>query len=478
MISSKKLFDDDELRREIASIIARDIKSYNVPRFCVHLGIQDHLCEDDDHEAHRSKRLYVISRLQDLNTVRLLEVARQLKEQHTSNTLDDILSAIRYSDKPVTALVRRDVLKTLNELDSLFGERDLFEVLEAVFGLVFNSLYEITSPRGFTRREYIEQHYLRNPEDMSTEVMLIECGALDCSQARFFHLIAEILHPASRRDHTQSELASAISAPLARSGYRVATTGADSGYPIYEVVGLRSQVSGAMKNIIFASTGPKPELVFRDAINNDVEITRNSEHVLVYDLPMPANGAIEWKHLRDWWAKNHNVNEALAKSQLFQRLQQSVRSGRSAGEYAIFRTFYKIYAPLLGDKLPALLPQVYLHYDLYTKRQRGEEQVLTRQRMDFLLMLEHGVRIVIEVDGRHHYATDDGQDLWIANAQKYAEMASEDRRLRLAGYEVYRFGGAEFSDVELKNWSVGADAEAMLKRFFDQLLKSKGLLPV
>jgi len=31
---------------------------------------------------------------------------------------------------------------------------------------------------------------------------------------------------------------------------------------------------------------------------------------------------------------------------------------------------------------------------------------------------------------------------------RYAEMVSEDRRLRLAGYEVFRFGGAELMDEE------------------------------
>jgi very-short-patch-repair endonuclease len=170
------------------------------------------------------------------------------------------------------------------------------------------------------------------------------------------------------------------------------------------------------------------------------------------------------------------VNEDDAKMQLYQRLSQSVRSARSPGEYAIFRSYYKLYAPVLGDKLPALLPQVFLHYDPYTKRQRGDEQFLARQRMDFLLMLENAVRIVIEVDGRHHYANEDGKDRWLADAQRYAEMAGEDRRLRLSGYEVYRFGGAEFLDVAMDTWTVGERSEAMLKGFFDRLLKKHRVL--
>ena len=48
-----------------------------------------------------------------------------------------------------------------------------------------------------------------------------------------------------------------------------------------------SGVSGEMKNLIFASTGPKPKIVLRDAVNNDLEITENGEHCLVYG---PAAG--------------------------------------------------------------------------------------------------------------------------------------------------------------------------------------------
>ncbi len=47
------------------------------------------------------------------------------------------------------------------------------------------------------------------------------------------------------------------------------------------------------------------------------------------------------------------------------------------------------------------------------------------------------------------------------SSSRYATMVAEDRRLRLTGYEVYRFGGAEFNRP---------DAIAMLDRFFDELL--------
>jgi hypothetical protein len=58
--------------------------------------------------------------------------------------------------------------------------------------------------------------------------------------------------------------------------------------------------------------------------------------------------------------------------------------------------------------------------------------------MDFLILFSSRHRVVLEVEGKQHYANGD-----TASPALYSEMVSEDRRLRLAGYEVYRFGGAE-----------------------------------
>jgi hypothetical protein len=58
--------------------------------------------------------------------------------------------------------------------------------------------------------------------------------------------------------------------------------------------------------------------------------------------------------------------------------------------------------------------------------------------MDFLILFSSRHRVVLEVDRKQHYANGD-----TASPALYSEMVSEDRRLRLAGYEVYRFGGAE-----------------------------------
>lgn len=220
-------------------------------------------------------------------------------------------------------------------------------------------------------------------------------------------------------------------------------------------------------------------MVFRDAVNNDVEIVRHADKVLVFDQFLPSSGLLLWKDLRDWYAERQGISDPIsAKEKLFRRLRQAVLGARSAGEFAVFQGYYERYGGLLGDHLPALIPQVYLHYDPYTRRQRGDEQFLARQRMDFLLMLEQGVRIVIEIDGRQHYAVPDplASDRFIASAQRYAEMVAEDRRLRLAGYEIYRFGGHEFLDVDFEQRKVGPLAQQCVAEFFDRLLARHGVL--
>jgi very-short-patch-repair endonuclease len=82
--------------------------------------------------------------------------------------------------------------------------------------------------------------------------------------------------------------------------------------------------------------------------------------------------------------------------------------------------------------------------------------------MDFLMLFSNHERIVIEVDGKHHYANGD-----VASPQRYAEMVAADRELRLAGYEIYRYGGYELQG------NAGKDSA---EKFFHKLLRKHGRL--
>jgi hypothetical protein len=218
-------------------------------------------------------------------------------------------------------------------------------------------------------------------------------------------------------------------------------------------------VDGQPRNLIFASTGPKPDIVLRDAIDNVIEVTRNAEYCLFYDHPLDTSG-LTWAQLCDWWRATRHLDDAPEREvalDLYGRLAASM--GDNAVERGLFRVYCELYGAEQGSSVPALLPQVYLHYDPSTWKQRGGRQgVLARERMDFLLLAPNGARVVIEVDGKQHYA-----EGGTASPRLYSQMVAEDRRLRLRGYEVYRFGGFELSQ---------ADAPAMLRTFFADLLAS------
>jgi very-short-patch-repair endonuclease len=216
-------------------------------------------------------------------------------------------------------------------------------------------------------------------------------------------------------------------------------------------------VDGELKNLIFAADGPKPRIVLRDAISNVIEVVENGEYCLIYDRPLAANG-LTWRELVDWWSETSlpDGDERARALHLYDRLMRSLDND---AEQLIFRTYCERYGRD-GFDLPALIPQVYLHYDPYTRRQLGEQPgPLERQRMDFLLLFPRHVRVVVELDGVQHYADDTRR----ADPARYARMVREDRRLQLAGYEVYRFGGHDLVDKD-----AGA---RMLNEFFDALLE-------
>ncbi|WP_413755112.1 hypothetical protein [Streptomyces sp. MMBL 11-3] len=222
--------------------------------------------------------------------------------------------------------------------------------------------------------------------------------------------------------------------------------------------------SGAFKNLIFAADGAKPEIVLRDAVNNEVEIVRHADTCLVFTDPLPPHG-LTWRQMVAWWQKTHQpgADEKAAADGLYRRLYRSLDS---VPEQLLMITYCARYAEEGGFDLPVLIPQVYLHYDPYTRQSGKQSGALYRQRMDFLLLAPDRSRIVIEVDGVQHYGRpnapdEQGRITHTAVPRLYAQMVSEDRRLRLAGYEIYRFGGWELSKP---------DGRQLLETFFTSLL--------
>ena len=297
--------------------------------------------------------------------------------------------------------------------------------------------------------------------------LLEEHGFFRWPDKRVFIFLEQLVHPiVRRRESEQREWVALLNKVLAPDQLALVETGRVSKRPLFSVQHLAGR-GKKPKNLIFASTGPKPELGFRDAIDNDVTILKHAEHCLIYENDIAEDG-LTWEALVSWWAHRSGSDPKApeVRKSLGQRLMQSLGS---PAERALFVEYFRQFSAKLGDKLPALLPQVYLHYDpvsLWELKRRGEERRFLVQRMDFLLLLRDHVRVVVEIDGQHHYAEGEG-----ANAKPspavYADTVKADRSLRLAGYEVYRFGGYELSEPRR--------ASQALTEFFVALFRRHGV---
>jgi hypothetical protein len=395
-----------------------------------------------------SKRQRIDLALANLTEEELARLALKFAAQRGDVALDEAgRKVLEAADPPLTHITRRDVARIFG--DDLAGERGTVEMVERYLPLS-TPIEDFLGSSGRSLRDQIARHMDRNPGDWSVEYLFGEIGAFDCSRARFGALLEEAVHPLSRSGEEQLQTVAALNKVLARDGYELAQESELSGHPIFGFRPLVRGVGGRPKNLIFASQGPKPEIGFADAINNDIIILSGEESCLIYDRPISSNGLL-WSELVAWW---NDVTAGANAANLGARLQKSLASD---AERKLFVTYFKAHRSVLGEALPALLPQVYVHYDPAVVKTLRHRLPLPRQRMDFLLLLPGRQRIVLEVDGKHHFSENDHPSLKV-----YADMVSADRELRLAGYEVYRFGANEL---------VGDGAESRIADFFEKLFR-------
>lgn len=441
--------DRQVISSRIFNSLSDDVKSYDLPSECSQLGMAD----GDESEAFLSKKNYVKRRLEEVNDATLLTIAFAYEEKYPDFAFREVLKKIRdaLSGPEVSDLTRRLILNELGRYE-LFGEyHKIVDELETIF-----PLSEMTSQWGGTVKSALIQHCIRN-QDLSNDHVFEEIKVISCSRSLFFEFLEKVVHPNSRRNAEQQEVVDTINPHLKKDGYHLIQSGSISGYPLFKIVPLAGGVAGSPKNLIFAADGAKPELVLTDAINNDIQIVKNADKCLVYDRPISSSGLTKQEML-EWWQDLQKIDDnAQARKSLVERLKRSLASD---GERNLFAVYYKTFKAT-GDNFPALIPQVYLHYDPYTIKQLGGLNRLVRQRMDFLILFSAKDRVVIEVDGSQHFAENGEPSL-----RKYADMVEADRDLRLAGYEIYRFGSNEL---------VGAGSETKIQDFFTRLMRKHGL---
>ena len=410
------------------------------------------------------KRERMISSFNAVADTDLPTVASKLLVRHPPNaTMRNQIQDILWSDSacpPIPKRYRREVAQRLNS-EELYGDACKFDdLLERLWILDADDWMHLLLGGKPTRlRAEIQRHVHRNPEDWSAEMLFDQLGAYDASDRRFALFLEGLASSDVRPDEAaQRHFVACVNAPLRSCGAELRETDLKDGYPVFSIRSLHTVTKGRPKNLIFASPD-KPDLRFRDALDNDVEIVTNADKVLVYDRPI-GNDGLCWNDLQQWWSDTEQIADATqAKRSLYTRLKASLPRN-SPPQSLLFDAFFEGFRSAVPN-LPALLPEVWLHWDPRTVKERGPDALL-RFRMDFLLLLPQGVRVVIEVDGKHHYADSAGS----ADVQRYAQMVQADRELKLAGYEVFRFGAAEL---------LAPTAKADVKVFFEALFKRYGV---
>lgn len=442
----------DRLKEAVAEHLRASNRQVDLPEVCDRLGMGP-LPDDADWD---SKRTYVLARLDATPDTAVPGIAVSVGDASADLGLSEAGLALVEEDAPKPTEITRKAIADILEREGLSGDLNALDFLGRIWPL---EKMDVEFMGGCLADE-VHRHMVVNEGDWTVPYLFGRLGAYKCSLRRFLGMVELALDPICRRGADQDRLRDMLAEPLARDGYRIERSGSVSGYPTYVVRPMSRGVAGRPKNLIFASTGPKPDIGFADAVSNDVVILSNADSCLVYDRPISESGLL-WSDLADWWAARHpaGTDGETVRRDLGQRLRASLGSD---GERNLFDTYFRAFRHELGDRLPAIIPQVYLHYDPATLAMLKGRKRLPRQRMDFLFLLPGNARVVVEVDGRQHFAEENG----IGSLAKYAEMVAEDRRLKLAGYEVYRFGSNEL---------VGEGMERIVKVFFAALLSRHGV---
>lgn len=304
----------------------------------------------------------------------------------------------------------------------------------------------------------VDESYIQSLAD-STEELFSYLKVYSCSTLTLRRFLKSLVNSRSRDESENRILAAKVNGVLEKDGLQLVSNSSQN-HQHFVFQEKEYKQSQAPEYLIFGAIGTKPNIGISDALDGTISIISDDGDPLTYDRKIIDH--LNWSDMENWWDEiNIDPNLTLRK-----RLIDCLDS---PPEQLFFKSYFSLFQAKLGEKLPALIPQVYIAYDPMRAKDLEGGKTRIRQRIDFLMLLPNDKRVIIEIDGRQHYAKEDGR----ADTKRYAEMVRVDRDLRLRGYEVYRFGGAEFYNDQN---TPEENAVSVVKDFFTGLFKQHEIL--
>jgi hypothetical protein len=424
-----------ELVEDVAVRIAHGGRHVDLPDAFARVGLP--VPTEDGTKSERARRGVAAVPEERLSEIARRMLAHGAADAGTRNAIQEVLWAAE-ATPTIQKRTRREIARSL-DLDEYLPAYERFEaLLDSLWILGEEPVLFLSGSDGWSLRAQIDRHVRRNPGDGTAKDLLDKLGAFDASDKRFALFLEGLVSAETLPEETaQRRVAAALNRHLNDVGLALRETGEADGYPVFHLTSTRAH-GGRPKTLIFA-TPHKPDLRLSDVIDNEIEIATGADQVLVYDRQITRDG-LRWRDLQAWWKDTQGIDsDGEAKRSLWRRLRQSLPASRP--QQMLFDLYHDIHGERTYD-LPALLPEVWLHWDPQTVKARGLNAMLNL-RMDFLMLLPGGHRIVLEVDGKHHYAT--GR---LADPSVYAATMRGDRELKLARYDVFRFGAADLEEEQ------------------------------
>ncbi|AEM88743.1 hypothetical protein [Streptomyces violaceusniger] len=431
----------------------------DLPELCERLGLPSPPADDGTTKHER-----LTASLQDCPDEQLLHVAQAVLDTEmllfieTRDLQDAVWAGRDYVEIP--GRTRRELAKEFDLTDHL-GHPDRFLALLGQLWDLGEDEFNVWGPHRGTLRDDIQRHVIRFSDDWTTEYLFEQLRAFEAPHPRFGHFLEGLASPTVLPDEqAQRRFVEFANHHLQPVGAQLRQEGEVDGYPQFLLLPLGRGTAHRPRNLIFATLG-KPDIRFTSALDNDIEIAERANQVLVYDRPVGKDGLL-WCDLLSWWQETRDADNAEeAALALYGRMEASLPS-QAEGQKNLFWLYHRIYKSQLRD-VPALLPEIWVHWDPKSIRERGE-RAQQNLRMDFLMLLPGNRRVVLEVDGMQHYTRNRGSK---PDSAKYAATMAGDRDLKFRGYEVFRFGHDELRDRDRAQLVVADFFRALLGRFPD-----------